>query len=247
MALLHFSPDHLSAPNYWMTFAIDVFLTLHQRGGNIHHDWSKQSEKRAALAELFDHILEHHEEYDEDTVLCADGFNARLDDFEFCFLIDTFNGIFEHADVLFGILQRKTLGVQFCLARVKEFCDAIERARGRFSQIYEDTTRISSGPSTRRGPGAAQGDLRTHYQQLHNNILCQIQNRFQDHKKWMFLSLLDPQHFQTYRRKFPHTAFSSSTESRNTVRSVPAKSRTDCNVCHDWFWRETSRRSPWFP
>lgn len=42
-------------------------------------------EKRAALKELFDHILEHHDEYDEDNVHCADGFNARLDDFEFCF------------------------------------------------------------------------------------------------------------------------------------------------------------------
>ncbi|KAG7513368.1 zinc finger MYM-type protein 1-like [Solea senegalensis] len=41
-------------------------------------------EKRIALKELFDHILEHHDEYNEDTVLCADGFDKRLDDFEFC-------------------------------------------------------------------------------------------------------------------------------------------------------------------
>ena len=29
------------------------------------------------------------------TMHCADGFNAHLDDFEFCFLLHTFNGIFE--------------------------------------------------------------------------------------------------------------------------------------------------------
>lgn len=36
---------------------------------------------------------------------CADGFKARLDDYEFRFLLDTLNGIFEHSDVLFSILQ----------------------------------------------------------------------------------------------------------------------------------------------
>lgn len=67
--------------------------------------------KRVALKELFHHILEHHDEHDEDSVHCASGFNARLDDFEFSFLLQTFNGIFEHSDVLFAILQNKTLDV----------------------------------------------------------------------------------------------------------------------------------------
>lgn len=93
-------------------------------------------------------------------------------------------------------------------------------------------------------------DLCAHYQQLHsntlNNIICQIRNRFQDHKKLFFLSLHDPQQFQTYRKKFPHTAFSSLTQSQNTIRPVPSKNRTDCSVCHDWFWREKTHWS-WFP
>ena len=54
-------------------------------------------EKRDALKELADHILEHHDEYNENSLRCADGFNARLDDFEFCVLLNTFNGIFEHS------------------------------------------------------------------------------------------------------------------------------------------------------
>ncbi len=58
-------------------------------------------ENIVALKELFHHILEHRDEYDEDTVHCADGCNARLDDLKFCFLLHTFNGIFEHSDVLF--------------------------------------------------------------------------------------------------------------------------------------------------
>lgn len=39
------------------------------------------------------------------TLLSADGFKARLEDFEvfFFFLLNTFNGIFEHADCAFSM------------------------------------------------------------------------------------------------------------------------------------------------
>lgn len=141
-------------------------------------------EKRDALKELFHHILEHHDEYDENSVRCADGFKVRLDDFEFCFLLHTFNGIFEYSDVLFAILQDKKLDVQFCLARVKEFCDTVEQERGRFREIYEAserTARTAGAPSAWRGPAQ---EPRAHYQQLQqlqskilDNILCQTQTR----------------------------------------------------------------------
>lgn len=182
-------------------------------------------EKRVALKELFDHILEHHDDFDEDTVLCADGFNARLDDFEFCFLLNTFDGMFEQADVLFGSLQRNTLDVQSCVERVNGLCDIVELERGKFSEIYEKTVHISSAPRPRRGQDAVQDDLRAHYQQLHasilDNILSQIRNRFQDHEKLMFLSLLDPRLFQTYRKKFPQSAFSSLTRSHGALFDLP--------------------------
>lgn len=136
----------------------------------------------------------------------------------FVFSLNVFSGIFEHADGLFGILQTKSLDVQFCMARVNEFCDTVEQARDKFSELYTKE-QWSGGPSMRRGRGAAQDDLRAHYQHLHisilDNILSQTRNRFQDHGSLMFLSLLDSQHLQctycmsTYRKKFPLTAFSS--------------------------------------
>lgn len=185
-------------------------------------------EKRDALKELFHHILEHHDEYDEDSVRCADGFKVPLDDFEFCFLLHTFNGISEYSDMLFAILQGKKLDVQFCLARVKEFCDTVEQERGRFWEIYEASERTTGTPIARRGPAQ---EAHTHYHQLHSkildNILCQMQTRFQDHEKFMFLTLLDPQKFREYQKKFPYAAFSSFTESWYTIQSVPAENRTD--------------------
>lgn len=38
-------------------------------------------ENRTDLKGLFDHIMEHHEDFDADKLIAADGFNARQDDF----------------------------------------------------------------------------------------------------------------------------------------------------------------------
>ncbi|XP_051557215.1 zinc finger MYM-type protein 1 isoform X2 [Myxocyprinus asiaticus] len=190
-------------------------------------------EKRVALKELFEHILEHHDEYDEDFVHYANGYNAHLDDFEFCFLLSTFHVIFEYSDVLFGILQNKTFDVQFCLARMDEFCDTIERERGQFGEIYESAVRETGAPSTRRGQ--AQGNVCARYQKLHSgildNILAQKRNWFKDHEKVMFLSLLDPQQFQTYRKKFPDVAFSSLTQGHGTLFILP-RLKTELTVMY---------------
>ncbi|XP_049573527.1 zinc finger MYM-type protein 1 isoform X1 [Syngnathus scovelli] len=189
-------------------------------------------EKRDALKELFDHILEHHGEYDEDSVRCADGLKARLDDFEFCFLLHTFNGIFESSDVRFSILQDKIPDVPFCLARVKEFCDTVERERSRYEEIYQAAERAASAPSAQRGPAQ---DPRVHYRQLHGrilgNIICQTQSRFQDHEKLIFVSLLDPQKFGEYQKHFPHAAFSSLAQSHGSLFDLP-RLRTELTVMY---------------
>lgn len=178
-------------------------------------------ERRAVLKELFHHVLEHHQDFDQDTLLRADGFSSRLEDFEFCFLLNTFSGMFQHADALRIILQTRTLDAQFCMTSVNSFCDVVEQARGKFQEIYEQSVLVSGGPGLQGG----RGGPRDRYQQLHtsilDNILSQIRNRFQDHEKLTFLSLLDPQHFLTYRRRFPQTTFGSLTRSHGGLFDLP--------------------------
>ncbi|KAJ4944141.1 hypothetical protein JOQ06_012686 [Pogonophryne albipinna] len=170
-------------------------------------------EKKDALKDLFDYIVEHHEEFDDAAILSADGYLSNLGNFEFGFFLSTFNEIFAHSDVLFDILQNKSFDMQFCLTRVEEFCICIEGQRDRFDQIYDETVQDTGLPTGRR----AHGDSRSHYKKLHNgileNILNQVQNRFKDHEKLSFLSLLDPQQFTSFHSNFPETAFASLTES----------------------------------
>lgn len=85
------------------------------------------------------------------------------------------------------------------------------------------------------GQACREADLRHHYQQLHtsilDNILSQIRNRFQDHEKLTFLSLLDPQHFLTYRKKFPQSTFSSLGQSHGALFDLP-RLKTELTVMY---------------
>ncbi|XP_068426943.1 zinc finger MYM-type protein 1-like isoform X2 [Clinocottus analis] len=191
-------------------------------------------ENRAALQELFEHIVEHHDEYDDESVRFADSYKTLLENFDFCFLLSMFHGIFEYSNVLFGVLQKKKLDVQFCLKSVDEFCDTVEREKGRFGDIFDSTVCKRGAP--RAQTGQAEGDIRAGYQKLHNDILdiilAQIRNRFKDHEKLMFLSLLDPKQFQAYRKKFPDSAFTNLTESHGHLFEDLPRLKTELTVMY---------------
>lgn len=94
----------------------------HQPGGILYQD-------RCVLCE---YIVELDDEFEEAAIHSADGYISNLGHFEFCFLLSTFNELFAHADVLFDIIQNKSFDMQFCMARVEEFCICIEGQRERF-------------------------------------------------------------------------------------------------------------------
>ena len=190
-------------------------------------------EKREALIELFEYILDHHDEYDEESVRTADGYIKLLEDFEFNILLSSFHAILFHSDVLFGVLQNKSLDIQFCLKRVDEFCGTVERERGRFDEIYDGTVNATGEPRARRG--RAQQDVRASYQKLHgdilDNILGQLRNRFQDHEKLKFLSLMDAKEFPKFRTVFPGESFKSLQESHGPLFDLP-RLKTELTVMY---------------
>lgn len=171
-------------------------------------------DRREELLELFEFIVDNHGDFDPDAVHSADGYITLLTGFEFCFLLATFSSVFAYSDVLFGILQNKEYDMQFCLSSIGDFCSTTEREKAKFDSIYEDTLSEVGAPRARRR--GRDGDVRTSYQQLHSeildNILTQVRNRFKDHEKLMFLTLLDPKKFATYRENFPNTEFQSLAE-----------------------------------
>jgi hypothetical protein len=62
---------------------------------------------RSQLIEVFDTILSHEDfKNDHDTIREAVGFKNTLNDFNFLFLLEVFNLIFEQTHIIFSILQR---------------------------------------------------------------------------------------------------------------------------------------------
>ncbi|KAG8009303.1 hypothetical protein GBF38_017426 [Nibea albiflora] len=142
-------------------------------------------EWREELLELFEFIVDNHNDLDDDAVHSADGYMALLAGFHFCFLLATFSSVLAYSAVLFGILQNKEHDMQFCWSSIDDFCSTTEREKAKFDSVYEDTVREVSGPSGRRARRV--GDVHAAYQQLHSeildNILTQLRNRFKDHEK----------------------------------------------------------------
>ncbi|KAK1903270.1 Zinc finger MYM-type protein 1 [Dissostichus eleginoides] len=163
--------------------------------------------------DVFEHIVDHHTEFDDETVHCSDGYITLLTSFDFSFWLKTFHAIFSYSDVVFQILQNKGFDMQFCLARVDQLQREIEQEKGNFDSVYDETQALV-GPLRGRG---AQGDVRARYRELHcsiiGSLLTQIANRFSDHKKLELLALLDPQKFGHYCNYFPTAALNSLMES----------------------------------
>lgn len=92
------------------------------------------------------------------------------------------------------------------MARVNEFCVCIEGQRESLDQINDEN--VQNWVVQR-----AHGDSCSRYTKLHDdildNILNQVQNRFKDHEKLTSVSFLDPQQFISFKTTFFETAFSS--------------------------------------
>ncbi|KAJ8378341.1 hypothetical protein AAFF_G00243610 [Aldrovandia affinis] len=148
------------------------------------------SNKREELKELFEHIVDHHDDFDQDNIHSADGYITHLVSFEFCFLLSTFSSIFAHSDVLFGILQSREFDMQFCLNSVEDFCSTIKR-EGTLSQC----TRPWLAKPASRAPGGhrhAETFASGTSSGVIDNLLTQLRDRFKDYERLMFLALIEP-------------------------------------------------------
>lgn len=135
----------------------------------------------------------------------------------------------------------RILAFVFCCTRLMGFsriptcssrcCRAKLWMLGRVGREWRSSATPSSGSGSKRStrqpraspPPQALKETLAHItpQKVLDNVICQIENRFQDQDKLTFLSLLDPQQFPDYQKKVPQTAYSSLGQSYGTLFDLP--------------------------
>ena len=184
--------------------------------------WNFTSRTVSTVANNYDSLLQTFDNIiadatmDDDTLDCAKGFVRKLDDFEFVFMLYTYEQIFSETDVVFDIVQQRTMDVLYCtkiiesvLAFVKE-----KRSEWAFQAVYAKAADLTSDPRDepmrkRRLIQDPQERYRNLYMDILDNILEQIPQRFSNLKSMLFLKLVNPGKFDDMRRVFPEEAFQS--------------------------------------
>ena len=77
------------------------------------------------LLAFFKDILDSPQSWDDATVDAAGGYISKLKSAEFMFLLEVFQNIFPHTELLFNILQTRRFDISYCNARVDNVKDFI--------------------------------------------------------------------------------------------------------------------------
>ncbi|KAF5891640.1 Zinc finger MYM-type protein 1, partial [Clarias magur] len=154
---------------------------------------------------------------DDDTLDCAKGFVRKLEDFEFVFMLYTYEQIFSETDVVFDIVQQRAMDVLYCKKRIESHLAFVKekRSEGAFQAVYAKTDLTSDPrdkPMRKRRLTQLQ-DPQERYRNLYmailDNILEQIPRCFSNLESMLFLELANPEKFDDMRQVFPEEAFQS--------------------------------------
>lgn len=167
-------------------------------------DWEK-------LKEVFETIV-CCEQSDDNSTQLARGFLHDMNSFEFLFLAVVFHDIFCLTDVLFDVLQKRSLDVNYCISKIRTTCDMLRNKRDEqyFSVIFEKTRKMTDMRLTREYSSLPQDEYvqiyRALYYEILDHILMEMDERFRDCEKIQFVCLADTTKFEEYHTCFPSSA-----------------------------------------
>ncbi|ROL42089.1 Zinc finger MYM-type protein 1 [Anabarilius grahami] len=177
--------------------------------------WNFTSRIVSTVANNYDGLLQTFENIiadttmDDDTLDCAKGFVRKLEDFEFVFMLYTYEQIFSETDVVFDIVQQRAMDVLYCKNRIESLLAFVKekRSEGDFQAIYAKTADLTSDPRDepmRKRRLTQLQDPQVRYRNLYmailDNILEQIPLRFSNLESMLFLELVNPGKFDDMRQ-----------------------------------------------
>lgn len=89
------------------------------------------------LKQIFERIS-NDPSSDQTSIRQSVGFLKIFNEFEFTFLVLVFNEIFELTNILFEVLQKKSLNISYCLSQIKIVCEKLQSKRNeeKCNEIY---------------------------------------------------------------------------------------------------------------
>lgn len=168
------------------------------------------------LLNTFTRVLEHPS-MDDETTRLADGLKGKLEDFEFMFLLFTFEQLFAQTDILFNILQQKAMDVAFCKRRIEHLMQLLAELRSdrAFEETYSKAASVTEDPEFGHRRRRRQGEqshtefYRSLYEAVHDSIRAQLTQRFQQLDRLHFMELLDFEKFDSFKAAFPTKALAN--------------------------------------
>lgn len=146
----------------------------------------------------------------------AKGFLNEFNDFEFTFLAQVFKEIFDSVDILFQILQKKSLDVSYCITKINDTKEILvnKRNEGTCKRIFLSSLEKTKIPVSRRFTTEEEcfQNVKMLFFEILDTILMEITDRFQDLKNLKFLQLADTKRFEEYIEVFPVDALKNLTD-----------------------------------
>ncbi|XP_006009466.1 uncharacterized protein LOC102349681 [Latimeria chalumnae] len=178
--------------------------------------------EREVLCDVFQEIVDGPG-WDGESRRQASVYLASLKDFHFLFLAFSYCNIFSITDILYDILQKMAVDVNYCIWQIQQMTEMIQdlRKEERFKEIFNDVATIVAGlhqaaHKHRWQDGSFEDNMRTYsrlYYEIIDNIIVQLTLRFADMKALRFLELADSSRFPSFREQFPSEAFTSLSNS----------------------------------
>lgn len=159
------------------------------------------------LHDFFDSVANDTQQWDSTTTSVAVGFVRHFEDEDFAFLLLLFNFIFNHVDVLYNVLQSKTLDISACKTGIQSFLRVLSSNR------TDDTINAFSERAKGMVPHSDDKQKRKPFNrqqvafEVIDTLKTQTEIRFDDITHLNGFNLIDNQRFSQYQRTFPAQVF----------------------------------------
>ncbi|XP_077292819.1 zinc finger MYM-type protein 1-like [Arctopsyche grandis] len=168
-------------------------------------------EYQTELMEIFNQIINDEDEWDTEAVINAEVLHRYLKEFEFNFNLHLFSAIFNSADFLFEILQKKTFDISYCVSEIKKFVKYLDNKKDDFDSLWNKV--ITKNFNRKRKYAECEEDVKTtyklHYSEILETLSVNTTNRFRDIENLKFLQFFNVKKFKEYENNFPDFLFKS--------------------------------------